>query len=88
MNCLNDKGRVEMISRMENALMTMARHFETYRNGSSPHLFGYLQFDHYCSVVLAQFQLGMLEDTEVLGLYSFMRPVGYNLVSYLLEIKR
>lgn len=84
----DDKARVEMLSRTENALMTAACIFAACRNGDSSHSFAYLQFDRHSGGILVSLPIGVLEDVKVLGLYSVIRLIGYDSVLCLLALRR
>lgn len=57
-------------------------------NGSSSHIFVYLLLDHHRGGVLLSLPSGVLEDIEVLVLYSIICLVSYDPVLCMLELKR
>lgn len=72
-NCRDDKGLVEIIARVESALMTIGCFFAACRNGSSTHLFDHFQLDHHRGGILVTMPTGVLEDFGVTGLYDAIR---------------
>lgn len=83
-NCQDDKGCVEIITQMENALMRMTCFFPTCLNGNLSHSFGHFQFDHHRGCFLVPLPVGVLEDLHVFDFYDVIQLDGYDPVFYLL----
>lgn len=80
-NYRDNKGRVEIISRMENALMTIGCYLAACRNGDSLYSVSHVQFDHHRGCILVPLSTGVLEYVEALSLYDVIQLVGYDLLA-------
>lgn len=69
-SCRNLRGRVKIIARTENALVTMACFFASRRNGNLSLSSAFDQLEHHRCDILLCLPTGRLEDIEVLGLYE------------------
>lgn len=66
----DDKGRVQIMARTENALMKMGSIFTACRNGNASHIFSHVQFGHHYGCILVPLPAAVLEDIVVPGLYD------------------
>lgn len=87
-NCRDYKGRIKVIARTENALITMVCFFAACWNGNSSHSFGLIQFEHHCDGIVVPLPTGVFKDVAVLGLYEVIQLAAYDQVLCLLALLR